>query len=266
MTVAEHPEQIFAANLKWLFAELPPERRFEAAATEGFSGVELPNPYQFTSRRLRELTTNAGTRTVLINTPQGDAGSATAGGLACLPDRVAEFRTGMQLALDYATDLDCGLVHVVAGRRPRGLSRKRAISQYMENLAWAAESARSTTVRLVIEMQNQRSSPGFVLESQSAAAAVVKTVGEPVGMLFDVFHTQVAEGDVTRKFEAHAALIDHVQIGDAPTRSEPGTGELSWPFLFAEFRRVGYAGWIGCEFAPQGSSQGVLGRLRSVMR
>lgn len=260
-----HPELSFAANLKWLFANLPLEQRFEAAASEGFRGVEIPNPYQFAPQQLRALTNNAGLRTVLINTPPEDPDSATTGGLACLPDRVAEFRAGVERALEYATELQCGIVHVVAGRRPAGLSRERALARFVQNIAWSAERARTTPVRLVIEMQNQRSAPGFVLKSQSVAAAVAEAVGTPVGLLFDVFHTQVAEGDVTRRLETHAALIEHIQIGDAPGRSEPGTGELSWPFIADAIVRSGYAGWIGCEFEPHGSSRGVLDRLRNVM-
>lgn len=264
--MTRHRQLLFAANLKWLFANVPLERRFEAAASEGFRGVEIPNPYQFTPQQVRTLANNAGLRTVLINTPPGEPDSATAGGLACLPHAVPEFRAGVQLALEYATELECGIVHVVAGRRPAGLSRERAFAHLVQNVAWAAECARTTPVQLVIEMQNQRSAPGFALESQSAAAAVAEAVGAPVGLLFDVFHTQVAEGDVTRTFELHAPLIAHVQIGDAPERGEPGTGELNWSSIVDTITRAGYAGWIGCEFQPRGGSQGVLDRLRTVLR
>lgn len=263
--MTEQNELQLAANLKWLFTDLPFAQRFEAAAQAGFRAVELPAPYAYSPSELRALLADNGLEAILLNTPQGEPGSPTAGGLACLPDHVAEFQAGVDQGLEYATELGCGLLHVVGGRRPEGLGRDEAFAQYVRNIAWAAERAQGASVRLVLEMQNQRSAPGFVLESQAMAAAVARAVGEPVGLLFDVFHTQVAEGDVTRTYDAVAPLVEHIQIGDGPDRSEPGTGELAWPFLIEHIRASGYTGWFGCEFNPDGSSSDLLRRLREVI-
>ena len=263
--MTEQNDLPLAANLKWLFTDLPFDQRFEAAAQAGFQAVEIPVPYSTSPTELRTLLADNGLEAALLNTPQGEAGSATAGGLACLPDHVAEFQAGVEQGLEYATELGCGLLHVVGGRRPAGLGRDEAFAQYVRNITWAAERAQGTPVRLVLEMQNPRSAPGFVLESQAMAAAVARALGDPVGLLFDVFHTQVAEGDVVRTFDGVAPLVAHVQIGDGPDRSEPGTGELAWPFLIEHIRASGYTGWFGCEFKPDGSSGGVPRRLREVM-
>lgn len=255
----------FAANLRWLFPDLPLDRSIKAAADEGFAGVEIPAPYEHSPQQLRGLLDDAGVAAVLLNTPQGPAGSPTGNGVACLPGHVAEFRAGVERGLEYAVALDCPRLHIVGGRRPAGVSRERAFAQYVHNIGWAAEHARSTGVRLVLEMQNPRDVPRFVLESQAGAAAVVEAVGKPVRLLFDVYHTQVTEGDVARSFDAVLPLIDHIQIGDAPTRSEPGTGELSWPFVLGHIRRSGYAGWLGCEFRPDPGAAGVLARLSELI-
>lgn len=255
----------FAANVKWLFAGLPFEQRFEAAATEGFRAVEIPNPYEQSPSQLRRMLESTGLEAVLVNSPQGPPGSPTAGGAACLPGYAYEFQTGVERGLEYATEIGCSLLHVVGGRKPDGVSRVEAFAQYVRNITWAADRASSTPVRVLLEMQNQRSAPGFVLRSQSEAAAVAKAVGGPVGLLFDVFHTQVAEGDVASKFDEVRPLVDHIQIGDGPSRSEPGTGELAWSFLLDRIRRSGYTGWFGCEFEPLGESVGVLQRLNKVI-
>ena len=263
--MTEQNELKLAANLKWLFTDLPFGQRFEVAARAGFRAVELPAPYTSSPAELRNQLADNGLQAVLLNTPQGEAGSVTAGGLACLPDHVADFQAGVDQGLHYATELGCGLLHVVGGRRPEGLGRDEAFAQYVRNITWAAERAAGTSVRLVLEMQNPRSAPGFVLESQAMAAAVAQAVGGPVGLLFDVFHTQVAEGDVVRTFDGVAPWVTHVQIGDGPDRSEPGTGELAWPYLMEHFRTSGYTGWFGCEFTPAGDSAGVPERLREVI-
>lgn len=255
----------FAANLRWLYPDTNLEEALDAAATEGFRGVEIPDPYQHPAGRVRSLLDRAGLQGVLVNTPTGVSGSPTANGAACVPDAAAQFRQGVEHGLEYAVALGAAL-HVVAGRIPEGVSRERAFAQYVHNIGWAAEQARLAGVRVVLEMQNHKSVPGFVLDSQATAAAVVETVGEPVGLLFDVFHTQLAEGDVTGVYDAVLPLVTHIQLGDAPLRSEPGTGELSWPFVLGHIARSGYDGWLGCEFRPQGSPVGLLARLAEVAR
>ena len=260
------PALRLAANLKWLFTELSFERRFDAAAEEGFAGVELPDPYAYTAVQVRTMLHTAGLDAVLLNTPQGAAGSRTASGMACLPDLVEEFQEGVERGLEYATELGAGLLHIVGGRRPEGLSRDEAIAQYVRNIAWAADRAQGTNVRLVLEMQNRRNAPRFVLESQAMASAVAMAVGPTVGLLFDIFHTQVQEGDIIKNLDRFLPQTSHIQIGDAPQRSEPGSGELAWPFIIEHINRFGYTGWIGCEFEPTGTSAGVLTRLSQVMR
>jgi hydroxypyruvate isomerase len=251
----------FAANLKWLFAAVPLAERFDAAAAAGFTAVEVPDPYGLPMAQLQRRLTDAGLAPVLVNTPAGPAGSPTEFGQACLPDHVEEFRAAVNLGLDYAAAVGCPLLHIVAGRLAPYQDRERAMACYVDNIAWAAARARDASVELVLEMQNQRSAPGFLLQSQAEARAVAAAVGQPVGLLFDFFHTQVAEGDVTTVFDGVLPWIKHVQIGDAPGRTEPGTGELSWPFVFEHIRASGFDGWLGCEFQPAGPSEQVLARL-----
>ncbi|WP_156252342.1 hydroxypyruvate isomerase family protein [Pseudactinotalea terrae] len=251
----------YAANLKWLFTELPFPERFAAAAAEGFTAVEIPDPYSLPAAQLRRLADDAGVRTILVNTPPGPAGSRSAGGAAGVPGSKAEFRAGLERAAEYASTLGATLVHVVAGRRPDGVSRDRAFASYVDNISWAAAQLKDSGLQIVLEMQNQRNAPRFVLESQAMAAAVVEAVGEPVGLLLDLFHLQVQDGDLLTNLSTYLPLTRHIQIGDAPGRTEPGTGELAWHRISSAIDASGYNGWFGCEFQPQGGSAGVLARL-----
>lgn len=255
----------FAANLRWLFADIPLLERFDAAAAAGFTGVEVPNPYGMSVPQLQKRLADAGLKPVLFNTPAGPAGTPAEFGQACLPDKIDEFRSGVSLGLEYAAQTGCPLLHIVAGRLSPGDDRDRAMACYRDNIAWAASQAKRSSVHVVLEMQNQRSAPGSVLRSQAEAKAVAITAGEPVGILFDFFHTQVAEGDVTTTFDSVLPWIKHIQLGDSPGRTEPGTGELCWPFLLEHLRDSGYEGWLGCEFQPVGTSEHVLARLGRLM-
>lgn len=250
----------FAANLKWLFTEVPFLERFDRAAAAGFRGVEYASPYEHAPAALARRLADAGLSQALINTPMGSEGSEGRRGLACVPSLRPEFEQGIRLALEYAAALDCGIVHVVAGIRPEGVSDDRAFAEYLRNVAWAAELAAQCGVTLVLEAQNRQDAPGFLLDSQNRAAAVVEAIGSAhVRLLFDVYHAQMSEGNLSESFRSLLPLIAHVQIADVPGRHEPGSGEIDYGHLFSVIEHSSYRGWIGCEYAPrEGTESGLV--------
>jgi hydroxypyruvate isomerase len=242
---------LLCANLKWLFTELPFLERFGAAAETGFEAVEYASPYAHSASELRGMLKSCGLTQVLINTPIGDPATGAGAGFACLPGRTQEFRDSVTKALDYAVALECGLLHVMAGIQPSTISRDAAMATYVANVAWAAEHAAKANVRLTLEAINSRDMPGFFLQTQEQGAAVIEAIGcAHVGLQFDVYHCQVAQGDVTRRLESLMPLIAHIQIADSPARNEPGSGEIAWETVFRRIDELGYAGWVGCEYQP----------------
>lgn len=260
MSPADHLR--FDANLKWLFTELPFVERFDAAAAAGFAAVEYASPYEHSARELRRRLDDAGLQQILINTPGGEAGSPTRSGLACFPDLIEQFRREFDQALDHAVALDSQMIHVTAGICPEGVDRSHAFAVFVTNIGWAAERATGSAVRLVLEAQNHRDVPGFILDSQEQAVGVIQAVdSENVGLLFDVYHCQVQQGDVATRLKALLPHVAHIQISDPPNRTEPGTGELGWDVLFEQIEAFGYGGWIGCEYRPTNGTVEGLGWL-----
>ena len=244
----------FCANLNFLFTDLPFLDRFEAAAKAGFKGVELLAPYEVPAEAIRERLNGAGLKQVLLNSPSGDR-AAGERGMACVPGRGHEFRESVRRALDYAATLDGELIHLMAGVQPKEVPHDTAAALYAVHLAWAAELALAAGVRLVIEAINQHDVPGYFLRTQEQAAALVAATGaDRVGLQFDIYHCQTAQGDVARRLEALMPLIAHMQVADVPGRNEPGTGEIGWDFLFGRIQALGYGGWIGCEYRPRGDT------------
>jgi len=242
------------ANLGFLFGEVPLLNRFDAAARAGFAGVEYGSPYEYPSAQLRSRLRAAGLTQVLINTAAGNR-AAGERGMACVPGRVEAFRDTVKQALDYATELDCKLVHVMAGVPPEGVASDTAAALYAANLAWATELALAAGVKCVIEPLNPRDAPGYLLRTQEQGAAIVAAIGhDRLGLQFDIYHCQIAQGDVTKRLEALMPVIDHMQLADVPGRHEPGTGEIGWDFVFRRIDECGYAGWIGCEYNPLGAT------------
>ncbi|MGF3052901.1 hydroxypyruvate isomerase family protein [Microbacterium sp. YY-03] len=256
-----------AANLKWMYTELPFEARFDAAAAAGFTGVEFASPYDLPATRVRELLDNAGVIQALINTPGGPAGSSTVMGAAYVPGAGDVFRHGVERALHYADVLGNPIVHVMAGLRPVDAEPELAFATYVANIAWAADQARSAGVRLVLEAINKREQPQYGLASMETAAAVAEAVDpDTVGVLFDVYHAQTDRGNIIERFERLTPLIKHVQIADNPGRGEPGTGEIAYERVLARIAASGYSGWVGCEYGPVGGTDEGLNWIERITR
>ncbi|VVD97639.1 hydroxypyruvate isomerase [Pandoraea pneumonica] len=256
----------FAANLTLLYQEVPFLERFRAAAADGFRGVECLFPYEHPANEIRARLDDAGLTQVLFNTPGGDWASGERG-LAALPGREAQFRDGVELALDYADTLGCRQLHVMAGCPDAAQSLERCRAVYLENLAFAAERAAAHGVTILIEPINPRDFPRYFLTRQDQAQAIRQEVGASnLKVQFDAYHCQIVEGDLAMKLRQHIANIGHVQVAGVPARHEPDTGEVNYPFLFRLLDELGYTGWIGCEYRPQGETRAGLGWLKPWLR
>ena len=243
-----------AANLSMMFNEVPFLDRFAAARRAGFEGVEFLFPYDFPAPVLRERLSAEGLTQVLFNMPPGDWASGERG-MAAIPGRQSAFRESVKKALDYAAALECRQVHCMAGLVPADVSLTTAAAVYATNLAWATEQAKPAGVRLVIEPINHRDMPGYFLNTQAQGAAIVDAIGrDRLGLQFDVYHVQITEGDITRRMEQFMPVIAHMQIADVPARNEPGTGEIGWAYVFRRMDELGYQGWVGCEYRPEGDT------------
>ena len=249
----------FAANLTMLFGELPFLDRFAAAKAAGFGGVEYLFPYDFEKAALREQLQQHGLTQVLHNLPAGDWGAGERG-IAIFPDRVDEFRDGVLRAIDYATALDCHQVNCLVGVAPSDADLFELNEVLLKNLRFAAAALARERIRLLIEPINTLDIPGFFLNRTAQALQIISDVGsDNLFIQYDIYHMQVMEGDIARTLQKHLDRIAHVQLADNPGRNEPGTGEINYPFLFRCLDRIGYRGWIGCEYKPKTTTTEGLG-------
>jgi len=252
----------FAANLSMLYTEHAFLDRFAAAAADGFTAVEYLFPYEHTAAELAARLRANGLQQVLFNAPPGDWAKGERG-TACLPGREAEFRDGVARAIGYARALDCPRIHLMAGLAPDGTDRGALRATYVANLAWAAAQAKD--IDFLIEPINTRDIPRFFLNRQDDAHEVVLDVGAPnLKVQMDLYHCQIVEGDLARKIELYlpAGRVGHFQIAGVPERHEPDVGELNYPYLFDLIDRLGWDGWIGCEYRPKAGTASGLGWLQ----
>jgi hydroxypyruvate isomerase len=244
-----------AANLSLLFPEIPYLDRFAAAKRAGFRYVEYQFPYGFgTAAEIAARAREAGVEVVLHNLPGGDAAKGDRG-IACQPGRVAEFREGVERAIEYARAAGCQRLNALAGIAPVEAAPELLFETLVENLGYAAGKLAAVGLTLLTEPANRRTIPGFFLGTSRQAIEVIDAVGAPnLQLQYDIFHMQIMEGDLAKTIERLLPRIGHMQLADVPGRHEPGTGEINYGFLLPEIDRLGYRGWIGCEYVPKGDT------------
>jgi hydroxypyruvate isomerase len=249
----------FAANLSFLYGENAFPDRFAAAARDGFTAVEYLFPYEYPAQQVASWLQTHGLAQVLFNAPPGNWAAGDRG-IASLPGREAEFRAAIQTALEYAQKLSCPRVHVMAGLQPSGIERAAMRSTFVTNLTWAVKQAAPSGIELLIEPINTRDMPGYFLNRQDEAHAVVDEIGSPaLKVQMDLYHCQIVEGDVSMKLRKYLGKnVGHLQVASVPDRNEPDQGELNYDYVFGLIEELGYNGWIGCEYRPKaGTSEGL---------
>jgi hydroxypyruvate isomerase len=234
-----------------LFPELPFLDRFAAAAEAGFKGVEYVGPYSFSKEQVAVALRANGLTQVLFNLPAGDWDRGERG-LACLPDRVAEFEDSVGTAIDYAKALGCKTVNCLAGIKPPEAAREKAWDTMAANVRFAAAALEREGIQLVLEPINHFDMPGFLLNTSADGIAMIDAVGHPnVKLQYDVYHMQRMEGELGATLTRLMPRIGHIQIADNPGRNEPGTGEINYGYVLRHIDALGYDGWVGCEYRPK---------------
>lgn len=252
----------FAANLSFLYPELPFMQRFEAAAKDGFSAVEFLFPYSHSASEIAAQLAANGLQQALFNAPPGggadpaqidEAWAKGMRGTAALTGCEAAFRAGFELALRYAEALACPRIHVLAGVVPSGVGHESCRASYVANLRWACKAAANGGVEVLIEPLNPRDVPGYLISRQSEAHAVMADVGEPnLKVQMDLYHAQIVEGDLATRLRQYlpTGRVGHIQVAGVPERHEPDVGEVNYAYLFKLIDELGYDGWVGCEYRP----------------
>ena len=254
-----------SANLGFLWSELPLVDRIGAAKAAGFDAVEFHFPYEVPAESLRDALSAAGLPVVSINTLRGDVAAGDFG-LSAHPGREDEARAAIDQAIAYGQTLGAAAIHVMAGKVPE---RDRAAARrvFLDALDHAAALAERSGLEIVIEPINQRDAPGYFLRTTDEAAELIAELGRAnVKLLFDCYHTQISEGDLTRRLERLMPIIGHIQLAAGPSRAEPDEGEIAYGRLVAAIGSMGYGGLIGAEYRPRADVEAGLGWLDQLRR
>lgn len=249
----------FSANLGFLWNDRPLPDAIRAAKAGGFAAVECHWPYDWPHEAVARALDETGLTMLGLNTRRGNV-EIGENGLSALPGREDEARDAIDEAVAYADAVSARAIHVMAGNT----SGPRARRTFCANLDYACSRAGDATT-ILIEPLNHYNAPGYFLTTVEQALDIIREVGMPnLRLMFDFYHVQIMGGDVVRRFEAALPWIGHVQIASVPDRGAPDHGELHYPFVLREVRRLGWTRPIGAEYLPLPGSEPDLTWMDSV--
>ena len=243
----------FCANVFMLFGEVPFLGRFGRAAEAGFSAVEFwwPGTAGEDPGEVERAVKDAGLEVALFNFDAGDMLGAGDRGLVSDPEREGQFQENVPVALELARSLGCRRMNVLVGLEIDSMGREEQLELARKNVGFAADKARDAGVEVMVEALSTFDNGPYLLSKTEQAAEFVRSLDrENVGLQYDSFQMQRMEGNLVANIREHFDMIGHVQIADSPDRTEPGTGEIHYPYVFGVLEELGYDGYVGLEYGP----------------
>lgn len=256
----------FAANLTFLFAEVPFLDRFEAAARAGFRGVEFHYPYAIDPAEIRKRLDAHELTPVLMNMRAGDPAKGE-WGFAGIPGREDSFQLCVTEAMEYALQVGIKQINCLAGVKPADIPRRTCELTLIKNVRDAAAKFASVGLTLNLEALNTVDVPGFLIDNSRDAMRIINEIcADNVMLQFDCYHMQIMEAGeanphpcpIEDTIRLLLPAIGHIQFADVPGRHQPGTGQLDFQSLFAHLDAIGYQGWVSAEYRPSGSTMDSL--------
>ena len=247
----------FSANLGFLWADLPLPDAIRAAKTAGFHAVECHFPYDTPPSEVTAALTATGLPMLGLNTRRGDVAAGDFGLAAC-PDRADEARAAIAEAIRYAAAINCAAVHVMAGKASGSTAR----ATFIANLRYACATAAEHGIQILIEPINTHDAPGYFLTTtQQACDIITEVAADNLKLMFDCYHVQISEGDLTRRLTELLPHIGHIQFAGVPARGRPDEGEINYRHIFQHIAALGWTRPLGAEYRPNGPTEPTLGWL-----
>ena len=240
----------FSANISLLFTEFEFLDRFNESNKLGFNAVEFLFPFEYDPHVIKRKLKQHHLSLSIFNSPPGNFKNGDRG-LACLPERKKEFKESIATVIEYAEIINGKNIHVMAGlcEKHDDLTLKET---FIENIKWACDQFQKNNLTLLIEPINQRNIPSYFLSSTDSAIDLINIIDRSnLKLLFDIYHHQITNGDVTKYLEKCFPYIGHIQIAGIPNRNEPNDSELDYNYVFKVINDLNYNGWIGCEYNPK---------------
>jgi hydroxypyruvate isomerase len=262
---AQAPPFPLSVMLWTVFTGLPFEDRLAKVAEAGYTNVELVGDEYRKWGAADFANANAARKRLGIHF-DATAGMEHAGhahGLADPTHRDA-FLAELPQALTPMETLSIPAMIVLSGNVVPGLAREAQHQSCIDSLKRAAEiidgkQIDGQPVRLLLECIDPEENPHYFLQSAAEGIEVIRAVNHPqVQFLYDIFHEQIAEGNLIEKLDKHIDVIGLIHVADVPGRHQPGTGEINYANIYRKLAELKYRHNVAMEFRPAGDPVAIL--------
>lgn len=244
----------FSANLGFLWNDRPLPDAIRAAKAAGFDAVECHWPYDFSAEDTRAALNETSLEMLGLNTLRGEV-AAGDNGLSAIPGREDEAHAAIDEAIVYTIAIGAPNIHVMAGYA----DGRAAHETFVANLSYACTQTAPHGITILIEPLNKYDAPGYFLATTDQALAVISDVGVAnLKLMFDCYHVQLMEGDLTHRIEALLPSFGHIQFASVPDRRAPDHGEVNYDHVFNTVARHGYDTPLGAEYKLGGDTEATL--------
>lgn len=250
----------FSANLGFLWHDRSLPDAIHAAKQAGFDAVECHWPFGVATDDVNAALKDTSMQMLGLNTARGEVDKGE-NGLNAVPGRQAEARLLIDEAIDYAMKTGTKKIHVMAGFA----QGNDAHQQFIANLQYGLDKVQNLPISLLIEPLNSFDAPDYFLSTTLQAEAILKEVGnDKLRLMFDCYHVQLMQGNLSGLFKRHLKSIGHVQFASAPDRGPPDSGEVNFAYLFNYMHSLGYTAPLGAEYKPVGDTDASLSWLKQL--
>ena len=262
---AQVPPFPLSVMLWTVFTGLPFEDRLAKVAEAGYTNVELVGDEYRNWSAADFANANAARKRLGIHF-DATAGMEHAGhahGLADPTHRDA-FLAELPQALTPMETLSIPAMIVLSGNVVPGLTRDAQHQSCIDSLKRAAEiidgkQIDGQLVRLLLECIDPEENPHYFLQSAAEGIEIIRAVNHPqVQFLYDIFHEQIAEGNLIEKLDKHIDVIGLIHVADVPGRHQPGTGEINYANIYRKLAELKYRHNVAMEFRPAGDPVAIL--------
>ena len=245
----------FSVCLEFFFDDKPIEERIAPAREAGFEAGEL---WHWKDRDLDAIRRAAD---------QNDFRITSICAMEPIPgfndrSRHAELRQLVTDALGAAAVLGCPQLIVMGGTSLDGVAHEEQIKAVVDGLGEMGEAAAKRDMVLVLELLNSKKAfPGYLIDNTADQFDVVRRIGnDGVRAVYDLFHAGTMEGANIDTIRDNIEWISSFQIAGVPDRDEPFRGEINYPGILAELRRLAFDGYVALEYVPSLESHDSLAR------
>lgn len=257
----------YSACLEVLYKELPLTERIAAAKKDKFSAVEFWGLKNHDTAAILEQCRKNSIEIALFNSVNFSQVIDDRDSKSC----INEFADSVEIAKMLACRNLVVHTNIIekdgrAKQPGREIPDDKKRANVIDFLRHASPLAEKENITILLEPLNTYvDHPGYFLSNTADAVKIIeKTKCKNIKILYDFYHMQIMQGNLTANLEKIYDYIGHIHFADVPKRDEPGNGEINFGNILKELIKKNYSHYIGFELIPSKDTETAVGKIKKI--